>query len=55
MAKDDFDMDFHFDDDDFDPKAFLDELRCRNGNLEITVPVVMRCMAGRKRIIPYIY
>lgn len=24
MAKDDFDMDFHFDDDDFDPKAFLD-------------------------------
>ena len=22
-----------------------------NGNLEITVPVVMRCMAGRKRII----
>ena len=25
MAKDDFDMDFHFDDDDFDPKAFLDD------------------------------
>ena len=24
MAKDDFDTDFHFDDDDFDPKAFLD-------------------------------
>lgn len=24
MAKDDFGMDFHFDDDDFDPKAFLD-------------------------------
>lgn len=24
MAKDDFDIDFHFDDDDFDPKAFLD-------------------------------
>ena len=24
MAKDDFDMDFNFDDDDFDPKAFLD-------------------------------
>ena len=24
MAKDDFDKDFHFDDDDFDPKAFLD-------------------------------
>lgn len=24
MAKDDFDMDFHFDDDDFDPKVFLD-------------------------------